>query len=266
MLRAMALQATIWNSVTGATQALFMLYALRVLGLGPGGIWRAAHASVASARCWARPPHPRRGTAARLRTDLHRAGPRRLPGYAPDRGGHPTPAGGAGAGRRRGVPRRRGHRGHPGAAPSLRQTITPAPLLARMLATYRLLAFGTVPLGSVLGGFLGVERSACAPPCSSPSPGWPPPSRSCSPRSAPCVRFPTPAPKGPSCDHDPHCPSALRSPGSSSTRTMPNATPRPARPRPDRPAQQGLHPAGVVPGGRGRRPTGRQCRAVDHAR
>ena len=27
-------------------------------------------------------------TPARLRTDLHRAGPRRLPGYAPDRGGH----------------------------------------------------------------------------------------------------------------------------------------------------------------------------------
>jgi cation transporter-like permease len=36
-----------------------------------------------------------------------------------------------------------------------RQTITPAPLLARMLTTYRLLAFGTVPLGTVLGGFLG---------------------------------------------------------------------------------------------------------------
>ena len=38
---------------------------------------------------------------------------------------------------------------------SLRQTITPAPLLGRMNASYRFFTWGLIPLGYLLGGFLG---------------------------------------------------------------------------------------------------------------
>lgn len=38
---------------------------------------------------------------------------------------------------------------------TLRQSITPNHLLGRMNASYRLLLFGTVPLGAALGGALG---------------------------------------------------------------------------------------------------------------
>jgi predicted MFS family arabinose efflux permease len=38
---------------------------------------------------------------------------------------------------------------------SLRQSITPDELLGRMTASYRTVIYGTLPLGALLGGFLG---------------------------------------------------------------------------------------------------------------
>lgn len=38
---------------------------------------------------------------------------------------------------------------------SLRQAVVPGPLLGRVIATYRFVSFGTIPLGGLLGGFLG---------------------------------------------------------------------------------------------------------------
>ncbi|SCE86732.1 Predicted arabinose efflux permease, MFS family [Micromonospora coriariae] len=154
MLRAMALQATIWNSVTGATQALFMLYALRVLGLGPGGIGvllmiggigallGSTTAPMLLRRLAFGPTYIVLVLVACLGTLLTAAVTRPLPVALALVGvGEFLVGVGIAVTRVQAV--------------SLRQTITPAPLLARMLATYRLLAFGTVPLGSVLGGFLG---------------------------------------------------------------------------------------------------------------
>ena len=38
---------------------------------------------------------------------------------------------------------------------SLRQAVTPAPLLGRVVSVYRLIGFGAIPLGALLGGLLG---------------------------------------------------------------------------------------------------------------
>ena len=49
---------------------------------------------------------------------------------------------------------------------SLRQAITPERLQGRMNAAMRWIVWGTIPLGTLLGGALG-QTSACAPRC-----GW----------------------------------------------------------------------------------------------
>ena len=45
---------------------------------------------------------------------------------------------------------------------TLRQIITPNRLLGRMNASYRMVLFGTGPIGAVLGGWLGAGRPATA--------------------------------------------------------------------------------------------------------
>lgn len=47
--------------------------------------------------------------------------------------------------------------------PTLRQTVTPHRLLGRVNATYRFLVWGTVPVGSLLGGALGETFGLRAP-------------------------------------------------------------------------------------------------------
>ncbi|MEV0274344.1 MFS transporter [Hamadaea sp. NPDC050747] len=149
VLRALVSQAAIWNAVNGATNALFVLYALQVLDLDSGGIGvlfmiGGAGAVVGAA---AVPVLLRRFAFGPLYLTMVTAA---CAGFVLLGGTLPLVAVGQlliGLGIA--VTRVQ--------AVSLRQTVTPVHLLGRTLATYRLLAFAAIPLGSVLGGLAGAR-------------------------------------------------------------------------------------------------------------
>jgi predicted MFS family arabinose efflux permease len=149
VLRAVLGQAAIWNAVNGATNALFVLYALQVLGLDSGGIGvlfmiGGAGAVVGAA---AVPVLLRRFAFGPLYLTMVAAA---CVGFVLLGGALPMVAiGQLLIGLGIAVTRVQ--------AVSLRQTVTPPHLLARTLATYRLLAFAAIPFGSVLGGLAGAR-------------------------------------------------------------------------------------------------------------
>jgi MFS family permease len=149
VLRALVCQAAIWNAVNGATNALLVLYALQVLGLGSGGIGVLFMIGGAGAVIGA--------AAVPMLLRRYAFGPLYLTmvgaaciGFLLLGGTLPMVAVGQlliGLGIA--VTRVQ--------AVSLRQTLTPPHLLGRTLATYRLLSFAAIPLGSVLGGLAGAR-------------------------------------------------------------------------------------------------------------
>lgn len=241
MLRALATQAAIWNATSGAKEALFILYGLRVLGLDAAGLgalfvvggFGALIGSAVTPRLLRRFAFGRTSIVmvfiAVTGSLLTAAVIRPLPVAVTIVGlGQLLVGVGIGIGIARVQ------------AVSLRQTITPATMLARTLATYRLLSYRVMPIGSVLGGLLGTalglrpahvivsvtSTAAVLPLLLSPI-------RSC----------PT-SPKDHTCDHDPYRPSARASrPGAVPGR--PGAQRRDRR-LPDRPAGQGVHPTRLV--------------------
>lgn len=147
-LRALAIQAGIWNAVSGASQALFVLYALHTLGLDAGGIGillaiGGAGALAGAAAIPALLRRTRFGPTYVLLVAVAIAGMLLLatPHLVTVAVGELLIGVGVAATSVQAV--------------SLRQNLTPTNLFARMLATYRLVSFGTIPLGSLLGGALG---------------------------------------------------------------------------------------------------------------
>ncbi|WP_018348846.1 MFS transporter [Longispora albida] len=146
-LRALAMQAATWNMVSGASQTLFVLYALRVLGLDAGQIGLLFMVGGAGAVLGglATPALLRRFAFGRIYILMVLAACAGMLLYA---GSIPAVAAGqflVGIGIA--VTRVQ--------AVALRQSLTPAGLLARTLVTYRLISLGTIPLGGVLGGLAG---------------------------------------------------------------------------------------------------------------
>jgi MFS family permease len=147
LLRALVSQAAIWNAVNGAANALFVLYGLQVLGLDSGGIGilfmiGGVGAAIGAA---AVPVLLRRLPFGPLYLGMVIAA---CVGFLLLGGSLPLVAVGElliGLGIA--VTRVQ--------AVSLRQTVTPMHLLGRTLATYRLVAFAAIPVGSVLGGVAG---------------------------------------------------------------------------------------------------------------
>lgn len=149
VLRALVSQAAIWNAVNGATNALIVLYALEVLDLDAGGIGVLFMIGGAGAVLGAAtvPVLLRRFAFGRLYLVMVSAA---CAGFVLLGGSVPMVAVGQlliGLGIA--VTRVQ--------AVSLRQSVTPPHLLARTLATYRLLAFAAIPVGSVLGGLAGAR-------------------------------------------------------------------------------------------------------------